>query len=131
MVRLAAVEITHSLPLDNARYLGLSHPVDLPYQAANLGSKPLGLFFFIYIEFDFEVQVRSWHSSRSSIYGACRMELYFFFFEVLFREAFFLGIFAPAWRASLKAIATACLRLVTLRPLPDLSFPRLCSFITL
>jgi len=44
---------------------------------------------------------------------------------------FFLGILAPAWRASLSAIATACLRLVTFLPLPDLSLPSLCSFITL
>src|SRR5579872_3462454 len=44
---------------------------------------------------------------------------------------FFLGIFAPDLRASLRAIATACLRLFTFLPLPDLSFPCLCSCITL
>jgi len=43
---------------------------------------------------------------------------------------FFGGIFAPDFRASLKAIATACLRLVTfLRP-PDLSVPVLYSCMT-
>ena len=44
---------------------------------------------------------------------------------------FFLGILAPERRASLKAMATACLRLFTFLPLPDLSFPCLCSFMTL
>src|ERR1700748_2847963 len=43
---------------------------------------------------------------------------------------FFLGIFAPDLRASLKAIATACLRLFTFLPLPDLSLPSFCSFMT-
>jgi hypothetical protein len=43
---------------------------------------------------------------------------------------FFFGIFAPDFLASFKAIATACLRLVTFLPLPDLSVPSLCSFIT-
>ena len=43
----------------------------------------------------------------------------------------FFGIFAPDLRASLKAIATACLRLFTFFPLPDFSLPCLCSFITL
>jgi len=43
---------------------------------------------------------------------------------------FFLGILAPASRASLRAMATACLRLVTfLRP-PDFSVPCLYSCIT-
>jgi hypothetical protein len=41
---------------------------------------------------------------------------------------FFLGTFAPDFRASLRAMATACLRLFTFLPLPDLSLP---SFITL
>ncbi len=45
-------------------------------------------------------------------------------------DFFFLGIFAPAFRASLRAIATACLRLVTFLPLPDFKEPCLCSFIT-
>jgi hypothetical protein len=44
---------------------------------------------------------------------------------------FFLGIFAPDFRASLSAMATACLRLLTFLPLPDFSVPDLCSFITL
>jgi hypothetical protein len=46
-------------------------------------------------------------------------------------DFFFFGTFAPERRASFKAIATACLRLVTLLPLPDFRAPRLCSFITL
>lgn len=46
-------------------------------------------------------------------------------------DDFFFGIFAPDFRASLKAIATACLRLLTLFPLPDFSLPCLCSFMTL
>ena len=46
-------------------------------------------------------------------------------------EDLFLGTFAPDLRASLSAIATACLRLFTFLPLPDLSFPSLCSFMTL
>src|SRR5579872_5194051 len=49
-----------------------------------------------------------------------------YFFFVLF-----LGILAPDLRASFKAIATACLRLFTLRPLPDFRVPCLCSRITL
>ena len=44
---------------------------------------------------------------------------------------FFLGIFAPDRRASLSAMATACLRLFTFLPLPDFNVPCLCSFITL
>jgi hypothetical protein len=44
---------------------------------------------------------------------------------------FFLGIFAPDFRASLRAIATACFLLVTFLPLPDLSVPSFFSFITL
>jgi len=44
---------------------------------------------------------------------------------------FFLGTFAPDFRASLRAIATACLRLFTFFPLPDFSVPCLCSFMTL
>src|ERR1700728_324191 len=44
---------------------------------------------------------------------------------------FFFGIFAPDLRASLRAIATACFRLVTFLPLPDLSVPSFFSFITL
>jgi len=42
-----------------------------------------------------------------------------------------LGIFAPDLRASLNAMATACFRLVTFLPLPDLSVPSFFSFITL
>ena len=44
---------------------------------------------------------------------------------------FFFGIFAPDFRASLRAIATACFRLLTFLPLPDFSVPLLCSFMTL
>jgi hypothetical protein len=44
---------------------------------------------------------------------------------------FFLGTFAPDFRASLRAIATACLRLFTFLPLPDLNVRCLCSFMTL
>lgn len=44
---------------------------------------------------------------------------------------FFLGIFAPDLRASLRATATACLRLLNFLPLPDFSVPSLCSFMTL
>jgi len=47
------------------------------------------------------------------------------------QEGFFRGILAPAFRASLSAIATACLRLLTLPPLPDLRSPSLYSFMTL
>ena len=39
------------------------------------------------------------------------------------REARARGTFAPFWRASLRPIAIACLRLVTLRPEPLLSVP--------
>jgi hypothetical protein len=46
------------------------------------------------------------------------------------RRDFFFGIFAPDLRASFKAIAIACFRLVTFFPLPDRSFPSLCSCIT-
>lgn len=42
----------------------------------------------------------------------------------------FFGIFAPDFRASFRAIATACFRLVTFLPLPDFSVPSLCSCIT-
>ena len=42
-----------------------------------------------------------------------------------------MGIFAPDFRASLSAIATACLRLRTFFPLPDRNVPCLCSCITL
>src|SRR3984885_2052836 len=50
----------------------------------------------------------------------------FFFHDLLF----FFGILAPDFRASLRAIATACLRLFTfLRP-PDFSVPSLYSCIT-
>lgn len=42
----------------------------------------------------------------------------------------FRGIFAPDRRASLSAIAIACFRLFTFRPLPDRSLPCLCSLIT-
>jgi hypothetical protein len=45
-------------------------------------------------------------------------------------DDFFLGILAPAWRASLRATATACLRFVTFCPLPDFSVPSLYSCIT-
>src|SRR5256884_3001009 len=48
-----------------------------------------------------------------------------------FFDDFFFGILAPERRASLKAMATACLRLLTFLPLPDFSFPSLCSFMTL
>ena len=42
-----------------------------------------------------------------------------------------MGILAPERRASLSAMATACLRLVTFLPLPDLSVPCFFSCITL
>src|SRR5262249_19797071 len=45
--------------------------------------------------------------------------------------AFFLRDLRPDLRASLRAIATACLRLFTFLPLPDFSVPSLCSFMTL
>src|SRR5579863_7175820 len=56
-----------------------------------------------------------------------------FFFEADFFEAdFFLGAtFAPDLRASLNAIATACLRLFTLARPPDFNWPRLYSRMTL
>jgi hypothetical protein len=38
---------------------------------------------------------------------------------------------APEFRASLRAIATACLRLLSFLPLPDFSVLSLCSFMTL
>jgi hypothetical protein len=47
-----------------------------------------------------------------------------------FEELFFRGILAPDSRASFSAIAIACFRLFTFFPLPDFSFPSLCSFIT-
>ena len=53
------------------------------------------------------------------------------FFAVDFFAAFREGTLAPDSRASLMAIAMACLRLFTLSPLLDLSLPSLCSFITL
>jgi len=43
---------------------------------------------------------------------------------------FFLGIFAPDFRASLNAMATACLRLFTFFLPPDFSVPCLNSCIT-
>lgn len=43
---------------------------------------------------------------------------------------FFFGIFAPDFRASLSAIATACLRLFTLLRPPDFNVPSLYSSIT-
>jgi hypothetical protein len=46
-------------------------------------------------------------------------------------DFFFFGTLAPERRASFKAMPTACLRLVTFLPLPELKEPRLCSFITL
>src|SRR5678815_2741375 len=49
---------------------------------------------------------------------------------LFFAAAFFLGIFAPACRASLSAMATACLRLRTLAPDEDLSVPVLNSRMT-
>jgi hypothetical protein len=42
-----------------------------------------------------------------------------------------LGTLAPDLRASLRAIATACFRLLTFLPLPDFKVPLLCSFMTL
>jgi hypothetical protein len=51
---------------------------------------------------------------------------FFVAFLALLRE----GTFAPDSRASLIAMAIACLRLFTLSPLLDLSLPSLCSFIT-
>ena len=50
---------------------------------------------------------------------------------LLFQEDFFFGIRAPALRASLRATATACLRLVTFFPLLDFKVPSLNSCITL
>lgn len=46
-------------------------------------------------------------------------------------DFFFRGILAPDLRASLSAMATACLRLVTFLPLPDFNVPSFFSFITL
>jgi hypothetical protein len=43
---------------------------------------------------------------------------------------FFFGILAPDFRASLSAIATACLRLFTLLRPPDFNVPSLYSCIT-
>jgi hypothetical protein len=40
------------------------------------------------------------------------------------------GIFTPAFRASDKAIAIACLGFVTLAPLPERSFPASIAFIS-
>jgi hypothetical protein len=48
-----------------------------------------------------------------------------------YQDFFFFGIFAPDFLASLRAIATACLRLVTFLPLLDFSVPSFFSFITL
>src|SRR5690242_4247225 len=45
-------------------------------------------------------------------------------------ELFFRGILAPDRRASLRPIATACLRLFTFLPLPDFNAPCLYSCIT-
>ena len=50
--------------------------------------------------------------------------------EVAHFEDFFLGMRAPDLRASLNAIATACLRLVTFLPLPDFRVPCFFSCIT-
>src|ERR1700677_4444025 len=47
------------------------------------------------------------------------------------QDSFFLGTFAPDFRASLRPIAIASLRLVTFFPLPDLRVPDFFSFITL
>ena len=50
--------------------------------------------------------------------------------DVRLPAAFFFGTLAPAFRASERPIAIACLRLVTLRPdLPLLSVPRFLSCI--
>src|ERR1044071_2166941 len=48
----------------------------------------------------------------------------------LFFDDFFLGIRAPALRASLNATATACFRLETFFPLPDFRVPCLYSCMT-
>src|SRR4051812_6073570 len=50
-----------------------------------------------------------------------------FFRPLLFLRPPFLrfGTFLPSLRASDRPMAMACLRLFTLRPLPDLSLPRL------
>jgi len=42
---------------------------------------------------------------------------------LFFPPVFFRGTFAPFFLASDSPIAIACLRLVTFRPLPDLSVP--------
>ena len=52
------------------------------------------------------------------------------FLLVDFLLELFFGILAPASRASFSAMATACFLLFTFLPLPDLSLPSLCSFIT-
>ena len=46
-------------------------------------------------------------------------------------ELLFFGILAPDFRASLRAMAIACFRLLTLCPLPDFNVPSWCSFMTL
>lgn len=52
-------------------------------------------------------------------------------FRVVFlRDVFFFGTFAPAFRASDKPMAIACLRLVTFLPLPLRNVPRFFSRIT-
>src|SRR5579872_3194516 len=56
---------------------------------------------------------------------------FFFGDAFFFEDDFFFGMLAPDRRASLRAIATACLRLFTFLPLPDFNFPSFCSFITL
>ena len=48
-----------------------------------------------------------------------------------YQDFFFFGTLAPDFLASLNAIATACLRLVTFLPLLDFSVPSFFSFITL
>jgi hypothetical protein len=55
------------------------------------------------------------------------LELLDFFREL---DPFFFGTLAPACRASLRPIAIACFRLVTLRPEPERSVPCLRSCIT-
>jgi hypothetical protein len=52
--------------------------------------------------------------------------------DAFFEELFFLGgaTFAPDLRASLNAIATACLRLFTFARPPDFNWPCLYSCIT-
>ena len=55
----------------------------------------------------------------------------FYFEAAFFFVALFLGILAPDLRASLSAMATACLRLATFLPLPDFNVPCFISLITL